>query len=196
MLPLPRCRQAVRAPPAMRIIASASTAFSFAAFALALSAAATVVLDRWRGDGDVVRGTGYGLMSPAAENRRQRVMFPVQEPPGAPHVNTMVSLSHNWDWAQDGGWKRDDPAQPSVALTVESFFRGLAELNSIWSPRRARRRARRARARPEARQRRSARGRAAARWASPRAMTAASPSSRSAARPIGLVLRGSRSPAA
>lgn len=118
----------------MRIVASASTVFSFAAFALALGTAATVALDRWSGDGDVVRGSGYGLTSPAGENRRQRVMFPVQEPPGAPHVNTMVSLSQNWGWAQDGGWSRDDPAQPSVALTVESFFRGMAELNFDMEP--------------------------------------------------------------
>src|SRR5258708_6501994 len=131
MVSLPRCRHAVRAP-AMRIVASASTVFSVAAFVLALATAATVAIDRWRGDGDVVRGSGYGLASP--ENRRQRVMFPVQEPPGAPHANTMVSLSQNWGWAQDGGWKRDDPAQPSVALTVESWFRGLAELNFDMEP--------------------------------------------------------------
>ena len=118
----------------MPIVASASTVFSFAAFVLALATAATVALDRWRGDGDVVRGSGYGTTSPTAENRRQRVMFPVQEPPGAPHVNTMVSLSNNWDWAPAGGWNRDDLAQPSVALTVESWFRGLAELNFDMEP--------------------------------------------------------------
>jgi hypothetical protein len=118
----------------MRRLLSASTVFSFAAFVLALAAVATVALDRLRGDGDVVRGTGAGAVSPTVSDRRQRVMFPVQEPPGAPHVNTMVSLSHNWDWAADTGWQRDDPAQPSVAMTVEAWFRGFAELNFDMEP--------------------------------------------------------------
>ena len=103
-------------------------------FVLALATAATVAVDRFRGDGDVVRAAGYAPYRRPRPTRRMRVMFPVQEPPGAPHVNTMISLSHNWDWSAEGGWRRDDPGQPSVALTVESWFRGLAELNFDMEP--------------------------------------------------------------
>jgi hypothetical protein len=135
-LPAPPARKRALA---MHRVASASTLLSLAAFVIAAATAAVVVSDRLGGgDGDVVRGSGIATASPATMDlgvdRRARVMFPVQEPPGAPHVNTMISLAHNWDWAAASGWMRDDPAQPSVALTVESWFRGLAELNFDMEP--------------------------------------------------------------
>jgi hypothetical protein len=100
---------------------------------VAAATAATVLIDRM-GGAEVVHASGYSIMSSAAGDRRIRIMFPVQEPPGAPHVNAMISLAHNWDWAPGSGWTRDDPSEPSVALTLESWFRGLAELNFDMEP--------------------------------------------------------------
>jgi hypothetical protein len=118
----------------MRPLASASPLLSLVAIGLAAATAAVVAWDRLSDGADLVQGAGYSISAPAAMDRRMRVMFPAQELPDGPHVNTMISLARNWDWAPPNGWTRDDPTQPSVALTVETWFRGLAELNFDMEP--------------------------------------------------------------
>jgi hypothetical protein len=43
--------------------------------------------------------------------------------------NEMVSLTHNWQLNESGHWSRPEPHRPSVSLTLESWYGGLAELN-------------------------------------------------------------------
>jgi hypothetical protein len=60
-------------------------------------------------------------------------MFPVQMREDSAHHNNMISLAHNWGWDPGRGWTRD-PGLPSVALTLESFYNDLAELNFDMRP--------------------------------------------------------------
>lgn len=111
----------------------ASPALSLLALAVSLATAAALVLDL--GPDGVVRGEAAGVASPppADVDWTRRIHFPTQERPDSPHPNQMVSLAYNWDWNPDDGWSRD-PDRPSVALTLESWYEGLAELNFDMRP--------------------------------------------------------------
>jgi hypothetical protein len=77
-------------------------------------------------------GAGNAASSPPADSLT-RVMFPVQVRENSAHHNNMISLAHNWGWDPGQGWTRD-PGLPSVALTLESFYNDLAELNFDMRP--------------------------------------------------------------
>ncbi len=68
-------------------------------------------------------------LGPLGHDGRTRVQFPVQSVDQSNYRNYMVSLAHNWQWDGEAGWHRPVADEPSVALTLESYFRGLAELN-------------------------------------------------------------------
>ena len=89
-----------------------------------------------RPDGGLVRGKATGVASPPVFDGdwARRILFPTQARPDSPHSNHMVSLAYNWDWSRDAGWSRADPDSPSVALTLESWYEGLAELNLDMRP--------------------------------------------------------------
>jgi len=103
---------------------------STAAFGLSLAAFTLTVMDRWRAD-PVVEGAGETLTTPEL---RPQVMFPALEDPEGRHVNHSIALAHNWSWSPLGGWRRDDLNEPSVALSMESWYRGLGELNFDMRP--------------------------------------------------------------
>lgn len=75
--------------------------------------------------------TAPALAAPpgAGETGLTRIMFPNQALPDAAHSNQMISLAHNWFWHPREGWKRPAPDRPTAALTFESWYYGLAELN-------------------------------------------------------------------
>ncbi len=105
-----------------------ATAFSIAAATISTAAVVVVASDRqpqWGG----ASGLGATTALSSLADSRTRVMFPIQINPNTPHPNTMISLAHNWDWGRERGWVRDDPGAPSVALTMETWFHGLSELN-------------------------------------------------------------------
>ena len=104
----------------------------FSAAALALSGAALVVtLLRPSVDAPLILGAGDPL---GQQQIRPKVMFPALEDPEGRHTNHAIALAHNWGWRQDDGWKRDDTGQPSVAVVLESWYRGLGELNFDMRP--------------------------------------------------------------
>lgn len=112
----------------MSYIQTFSPAISVAALVVAVGTSVATSLGPPTGWAQIV-GSGRGVSSPLAANNWTRVMFPVQVKPDSPHDNNMISLTHNWGWDASQGWTRDDPTSPSVALTLESFYYGLAELN-------------------------------------------------------------------
>ncbi len=77
-------------------------------------------------------GSGNAASSPPGDGLT-RVMFPVQVRENSAHHNNMISLAHNWGWDPGQGWSRN-PGLPSVALTLESFYNDLAELNLDMRP--------------------------------------------------------------
>lgn len=106
-----------------------------AALALSALAAASVAVDRVS-RAVVIRDAGEVASPPAAvaPEHLAQIMYPIDGDGDGDHVNQMISLAHNWAWDDDTGWSRRDPARPSVALTVESWYRGLAELNFDMRP--------------------------------------------------------------
>ncbi len=103
---------------------------SSAAFALSLAAFGISLTDRVRKDA-IVEGAGEPL---AMLGLRPQVMFPALEDPDGKHVNHAIALAHNWSWNKLSGWKRDDVKEPSVAVSMESWYRGLGELNFDMRP--------------------------------------------------------------
>lgn len=103
-----------------------ATAFSIAAAAISTAAVVVVASERWPGP---PIGFGATTSITSLADGRTRVMFPIQIPANTAHPNAMISLAHNWDWGHERGWVRDDPRSPSVALTMETWFHGLSELN-------------------------------------------------------------------
>lgn len=101
--------------------------------ALALSGAAlAVTLSRGGGaDTQVIAGAGDPLRQ---QQILPKVMFPALEDPDGRHTNHAIALAHNWGWQADDGWKRDDLQQPSVAVVLESWYRGLGEFNFDMRP--------------------------------------------------------------
>jgi hypothetical protein len=107
-------------------------ACSLLALAVSLATAAVVAtggLPDWR----LIQGAEPPSSPPAAE-RSSRLQFPTQVVEEGEFTNHMVSLTFNWHWDASSGWSRPDPAEPSVALTLESWYRGLAELNLDMRP--------------------------------------------------------------
>lgn len=108
-----------------------------ASAALAVSAltAGGVAVDRLT-QAVVIRDAGHVASPPAAAAPEQlaQIMYPIDGAADSDHANQMISLAHNWAWGDGLGWSRPDPARPSVALTVESWYRGLAELNFDMRP--------------------------------------------------------------
>lgn len=104
----------------------------FSAAALLLSGAALTVtlLKSKDGDPSLILGAG----DPLGAQVRPKVMFPALEDPEGRHVNHAVALAHNWGWQPENGWSRDDTGQPSVAVVLESWYRGLGELNFDMRP--------------------------------------------------------------
>jgi len=102
--------------------------FSLAACGLSLAALAVAVADRWRSD-PLVQGPGEPLAAVGPQ-----LMFPALEDPEGKHVNHSIALAHNWDWHLARGWQRGDQEQPSVAVVLESWYRGLGELNFDMRP--------------------------------------------------------------
>lgn len=105
------------------------------AMLVSVGTAASIVLVGAPAD-SVVRGAAPGVASPQPPGDgdwARRIQFPTQARPDSPHHNHMVSLAYNWDWSPDEGWSRD-PSLPSVALTMESWYEGLAELNFDMRP--------------------------------------------------------------
>lgn len=111
------------APRVTLVIASAALAMSAASLAL-------VMVDVWT-DARLIRGKGKVSAPPlpSQPDPATRVLFPREAHADSVHTNEMISLTHNWTWSESNGWSRLDFAEPSVALTVESWFNGLAELN-------------------------------------------------------------------
>lgn len=105
----------------------ARLSFPLACLALALSgyAAATAT-----SESAGARAAKLEVLRPGAP---AHVMFPVQNEPGNSRPNHVVSLSSNWDW-YDQQWLRPNPAAPSLALSMETFFHGLGELNLDMQP--------------------------------------------------------------
>lgn len=107
-----------------------------AAFGLSVLTAGAVALERlsdWR----LVQGEGGQTASPQPpfdSDLASRISFPYLEKQDSPHDNHMVSLGYNWHWTAENGWFRPEPGDPSVALTLESWFTGLAELNFDMRP--------------------------------------------------------------
>jgi hypothetical protein len=113
----------------MSSVGVAPLALSALSFAVSLATVGYLVLDarhRWTLVEGASRPDQHGV-SLAPE--RTRVQFPVQSIEDSRFRNYMVSLTHNWIWDEERGWQRPAPHEPSVALTLESYFRGLAELN-------------------------------------------------------------------
>ena len=108
----------------------ASTAVSTLSLVVSLGTLAYVALDAHRRGWTLVAGeSGLGPRQESMAPERTRVQFPIQTVEDSRFRNHMVSLTHNWSWDVDHGWHRPMPQEPSVALTLESYFRGLAELN-------------------------------------------------------------------
>jgi hypothetical protein len=105
---------------------------SATAFGLSLAAFTLTVADRWRID-RVVEGAGEPLDGRPLPLRPQ-VMFPALEDPEGRHVNHAIALAHNWSWNPLSGWGREDLNQPSVAVSLESWYRGLGEFNFDMRP--------------------------------------------------------------
>jgi hypothetical protein len=102
---------------------------------VSLATAGFVVFGTDRGDG-LMRGTAETVASPQPPfdgDWIRRIQFPTQARADSPHHNHMVSLAYNWDWSPGAGWSRDVD-RPSVALTMESWYEGLAELNFDMRP--------------------------------------------------------------
>ena len=106
-----------------------------AALALSALTAASVAVDRLA-RAVVIRDAGDVASPPAvaAPEHLAQIMYPIDGDDDGDHVNQMISLAHNWAWHDDTGWSRRDASRPSVALTVESWYRGLAELNFDMRP--------------------------------------------------------------
>jgi hypothetical protein len=73
--------------------------------------------------------TGRNAESPAESVAIGRVHVGSLRADSQPFPNEMVSLSHNWRLNETGHWSRPEPERPSAALTLESWYRGVAELN-------------------------------------------------------------------
>jgi hypothetical protein len=112
------------------------TALASAALVVSLAAAAAVVLERvsyW----SVIEGEGQQTtapQSPFESDALTRILFPLLRGSNSSPDNHMISMTYNWDWDANTGWSRPDPNAPSVALTLESWFLGLAELNLDMRP--------------------------------------------------------------
>lgn len=101
---------------------------SLAACGLSLAALTVTLADRWRPD-PIVQGPGEPLAAVGPQ-----LMFPALEDPEGKHVNHSIALAHNWDWSALRGWRRGAPDQPSVAVVLESWYRGLGEFNFDMRP--------------------------------------------------------------
>jgi hypothetical protein len=113
-----------------------AVALAAAAFLISASMAVVWAFGRFS-DWTLVRGTGpdsAAPMSPFDPDSPARIFFPRDTAQDAPYSNHMISLAYNWGWDEETGWSRSDTAKPSVALTVESWFHGLAELNFDMRP--------------------------------------------------------------
>jgi len=113
----------------MRSLAILSPYLSLSALVIAVGTAAVNYLGQ-PAVGGIVEADGAS--SPASP--QARLMFPSHPGPDNRHDNHMVSLAYNWGWSPAEGWVRDSLDKPSVALTLESWFHGLAELNFDMLP--------------------------------------------------------------
>jgi hypothetical protein len=107
-----------------------------AALAISVVTAGAVGLERLS-DWSLIQGEGRQTASPQSpfeSDLASRILFPYVQKPDSRHDNHMISLGYNWHWDAEGGWSRPDPASPSVALTLESWFSGFAELNFDMRP--------------------------------------------------------------
>lgn len=91
-----------------------------------VSATTTLVLLFDRAEA-VVAGANVG--SPRDSSATGRVQAGSLRVDERTFPNEMVSLTHNWRLDGDGDWTRPEPARPSVSLTLESWYGGIAELN-------------------------------------------------------------------
>lgn len=106
------------------------------ALVISIAAGATVAIERIS-DWTLIRAEGGYTTSPQSpfdSDTLTRILFPRLQKSDSPHDNNMISLTYNWDWDAGTGWSRPDPNAPSVALTLESWFYGLAELNLDMRP--------------------------------------------------------------
>lgn len=113
-----------------------SAALAAVAFLISVATAVALAIERFS-DWALVRGVGpdsAAPMSPFAPDLPTRIFFPRDVVQGDPHSNHMISLTYNWGWDEQSGWSRPDTGKPSVALTLESWFDGLAELNFDMRP--------------------------------------------------------------
>lgn len=122
----------------MTLFARMSPALALAALVISVLTAGAVAIERLS-DWGLVRGEGGGAgetspASPFEPDAASRVLFPRHAGADDSHANEMVSLTYNWGWDVDTGWSRADFDKPSVALTLESWFSGLAELNFDMRP--------------------------------------------------------------
>jgi hypothetical protein len=119
-----------------RTPSSLATALAGAALVISIATGATVALERVS-DWTLIRGDGGHTTSPQSPfetDALTRILFPRLRKSDGPHDNHMISLTYNWDWDAHTGWSRPDLNAPSVALTLESWFYGLAELNFDMRP--------------------------------------------------------------
>jgi hypothetical protein len=119
-----------------RTPSSLPTALAGAALVISIATGATVAFERVS-DWTLIRGEGQQTTSPQSPfetDALTRILFPRLRKSDGPHDNHMISLTYNWDWDANTGWSRPDLNAPSVALTLESWFYGLAELNFDMRP--------------------------------------------------------------
>jgi hypothetical protein len=119
-----------------RTPSSLSTALAGAALVISIATGATVAIERVS-DWTLIRGEGQQTTSPQSPfetDALTRILFPRLRKSDGSHDNHMISLTYNWDWDANTGWSRPDLTAPSVALTLESWFHGLAELNFDMRP--------------------------------------------------------------
>ncbi len=113
-----------------------SPAFALAALTISILTAGALAIERLS-DWALIQGSGGEPTSPAppfGPDIAARILFPRHGEPDSPHANEMISLAYNWGWNAETGWARSDLDKPSVALTLESWYDGLAELNFDMRP--------------------------------------------------------------